>query len=132
MILKCFDSINIQDKSYWGKLEYNILKQIHIIKPEKFVDFMCITNKNLDSGEPRVSKDYFNKFFTILPVQIEKITTIDCLKICEVMLDQGLRSDRLLNYFIYPKIEKTVFKFKVNNYIYLIKMLIRLNFQVIF
>lgn len=80
-------------------------------------------------GVYRGSWEFFNKIITILPVQIEKMTTTDVIKVMEVMIVQNIKPTKLLRYFIYPKFEKTAKKLNFQVYIRMLKVLGKMQYQ---
>jgi hypothetical protein len=77
----------------------------------------------------RGSWEFFNKLITVLPVQIEKMTTLDVVRVMEVMILQNIKPTKLLRYFIYPKFEKTAKKLNFQVYIRMLKVLAEMQFQ---
>lgn len=51
---------------------------------------------------------------------------INVLEICH---DNNLNAERLINYFIFPKIEKGVHKYSFENYLHLLKVLAKMKYQ---
>ena len=51
---------------------------------------------------------------------------VDIIEICH---DNNLQAERLINYFLLPKIEKTVENFNFSNYIALLKVMAKVKYQ---
>lgn len=78
----------------------------------------------------RGSLRFMNLMVSILPMKVEKMTMLDVLRCVDVILDNNLKSDRLFNYFVYPKMEEEASKINFYVYIKLLKVLIRVGHEV--
>ncbi len=86
---------------------------------------MNILNRN----EIRGTREFSHKLITILPLHTPALRAKEMINILEICYDNNLNADRLINYFIIPKIEKSVNKFSFENYLYLLKVLAKMKYQ---
>lgn len=141
LLIHAFDNFDVKDLNYWSMLEKNIDKHLHQIKIPDFSKILSYFNKTLveeernDENEiikeriTRGSKDLFYKIYTILPMNVEKFTINELLIICEVYILQGIRNQRLLDYFIYPKLEEHIVHMNFRHYIRSLLFLINTKYE---
>ena len=77
----------------------------------------------------RGTREFSHKLITILPLHTPALRSKEMINILEICYDNNLNADRLINYFIIPRIEKSVHKFSFENYLYLLKILAKLKYQ---
>jgi len=85
--------------------------------------------KILNNGELRGTREFSHKLITILPIHTPSIRTKEIIDILEICHQNNLQAERLINYFLLPKIEKTVTKFNFENYILILKVLAKMKYQ---
>ena len=77
----------------------------------------------------RGTREFSHKLITILPLHTPALRSSEMVNILEICYDNNLNAERLINYFIIPKIEKSVKKFSFENYLYLLKILAKMKYQ---
>lgn len=77
----------------------------------------------------RGTREFSHKLITILPIHTPNLRSKEMINILEICHENNLQADRLINYFIIPKIEKTVHKFTYENYLELLKVLAKMKYQ---
>lgn len=77
----------------------------------------------------RGTREFSHKLITILPLHTPALRSKEMINILEICYDNNLQAERLINYFIIPKIEKSVEKFSFENYLYLLKVLAKMKYQ---
>jgi hypothetical protein len=92
---------------------------MHKLKPKDIVLFLRILNKSKE----RTDMDFMHKLMTIMPIHVEKLRDQDLLSLYEVMIEQNINNERLLKYFVYPRIEKRIGRFSFENYITALNLL---------
>ncbi len=77
----------------------------------------------------RGTREFSHKLITIMPIHTPSIRSREIIEIIEICTDNNLQAERLINYFLIPKIEKTVANFSFVNYILLLKVLAKMKYQ---
>lgn len=109
-----FDKINFSEKvNVWNGLVRSADRLMHKLKPKDIVLFLRILNRSKE----RTDIDFLHKLLTILPIHVEKLRDKDLLTLYQVMIEQNVNNERLLKYFVYPRIEKRIVRFSFENYI---------------
>ena len=98
---------------------------LHKLKPCDIVLLLEQLNKHPN----RTSKEFLNKLLTIIPIHIENLKDEELLTLIKVCVNQDLVNERLFNYFIYPRLENRVKRFKIKNYIRVLSLLCDLHYQ---
>lgn len=142
LIAHALDKFNCNNLEFWNLLEKNFDRLLHQIKITQFSFILRYFNKivreeernEIDEviSEPifRGSKEFFHKIYTIIPVHIEAMELDNLLVVCNVMLDQKIHNERLLNYFIYPKLEEKIPYMTFNHFIKMIEFCLGSKFEV--
>jgi hypothetical protein len=120
-----FDKLALKNNEMWNKLEVGIDKLLHNLKAKEIVFMLDLFNKD----SIRASKDFFTKLFTILPIHVQSLNIKEMNQIMQVYLDQNIQNERLLKYFIYPRIEKKIPIIKFNDYIETLNHLAELGYE---
>lgn len=77
----------------------------------------------------RGTREFSHKLITILPIHTPSIRFREMIEILQICTENNLQAERLINYFLLPKIEKTVHKFAFADYILLLKALAKMKYQ---
>lgn len=121
-----FDRLTLPENTkIWTMVEQAVEKFLHKLKPVQIILFLDLLNR-----EPnRTSKEFANKMLTILPIHVNSLSDKSIITLVEICLNKDLVNERLFNYFIYPRIESRIHKYSLSNYIKMLKLLGRLNYQ---
>jgi hypothetical protein len=98
---------------------------MHKLKPKDIILFLRILN---DSKE-RIDLDFIQKLMTIMPIHVEKLKDKELLTLLQVIIDQNIKNERLLNYFVMPRIENRVGRFSFDNYVSCLNLLSSLQYE---
>jgi len=98
---------------------------MHKLKPKDIVLFLRILN---DSKE-RTDMDFIHKLMTIMPIHVEKLKDRELLTLLQVIIDQNIQNERLLKYFVIPRIENRVGRFNFDNYVTVLNLLSALQYE---
>ncbi len=77
----------------------------------------------------RGTREFSHKLITILPIHTPSIRFREMIEVLEICCDNNLQAERLINYFLIPKIEKNLHKFSFDDYISLLKVLAKMHYQ---
>lgn len=77
----------------------------------------------------RGTREFSHKLITILPIHTPSIRFREMIEILDICGENNLQAERLINYFLLPKIEKTVHKFSFETYILLLRVLAKMKYQ---
>lgn len=114
-----YDRFQINDPKIWAGIERNIDKTLHKLKSRDFALLLSILNKKLNEEEERyrASLDIIHKILTIMPIHVDSISDWEVVTTLEAIAERQITSKRLLDYFIYPRIEAKVQSFRLELYI---------------
>lgn len=119
------DKLKIKNPSYWLKIESICDRLLHKLKCRHILTLLKILN----NSEMRGTREFSHKLITILPIHTPSIRFKEMIEILEICTENNLQAERLINYFLIPKIEKTVHKFSFGDYIQLLKVLSKMKYQ---
>lgn len=119
------DKLKIKNPSFWLKIESICDRLLHKLKCRDILTLLRILN----NSEMRGTREFSHKLITILPIHTPSIRFKEMLEILEICTDNNLQAERLINYFLIPKIENTVHKFVFADYIHLLKVLSKMKYQ---
>jgi hypothetical protein len=120
-----FHKFGLKSSDMWNKLEVAFDKLLHKLKAKQIVFLLDLFNKDSVRG----SKEFYSKLFTILPIHVEVLSIVEICQVIQVYRDQNLKNDRLLKYFIYPRIEKKMPLISLKNYVLTLNMLAELGYE---
>lgn len=83
----------------------------------------------LNKGDIRGTREFSHKLITILPIHTPSIRAKEIIGILDICAQKNLQAERLINYFLIPKIENTVQNFTFSNYIALLNVLAKMKYQ---
>jgi hypothetical protein len=98
---------------------------MHKLKPKDIVLFLRILNESKE----RTDMDFIHKLMTIMPIHVEKLKDRELLTLLQVIIDQNIQNERLLNYFVIPRIESRVGRFNFDNYVTVLNLLSALQYE---
>lgn len=98
---------------------------MHKLSPKDIVLFLRVLNRSNE----RTDMDFVHKLMTIMPIHVEKLRDKDLLCLLEVISNLNIQNERLLKYFIYPRLEKRIEKFSFDNYITSLNLLAALRYE---
>lgn len=144
-----FDKIDCNKIEIWKKLQNNVLRNLHQIKDENFVQYLCWFNKPIENNDItteseetslslefedkityRGNSEFFHRLITILPMKVDKITAYDVVRSLEVIYEQKINANKCVTYFIYPRFEKTAGVVKFSTYIRMLRILAKIGYNV--
>jgi hypothetical protein len=121
-----FDNLKInQELATWKRMEFSLDRHLHKLKPSEIVLLLELLNKHTN----RTSKEFLNKLLTIIPIHIESLKDEELLTLMKVCIQQDLVSERLFSYFIYPRVEQRVKRFRLGNYFRVLRLLSDLHYE---
>jgi hypothetical protein len=120
-----FDKLGLKSNEIWNKLEVSIDKLLHKLKAQQIVFILNLFNKD----SVRASKDFYVKLFTILPIHVQSLSLKEVNQLLRVYMDQGIQNERLLKYFVYPRIEKKIPDIKLDLYIETLNLLAEMGYD---
>ena len=98
---------------------------MHKLSPKDIVLFLRVLNRSNE----RADMDFIHKLMTIMPIHVEKLRDKELLCLLEVIANLNIQNERLLKYFIYPRLEKRIDKFSFDNYITSLNLLANLRYE---
>jgi hypothetical protein len=120
-----FNKLELKNTEIWNKLEKAFDKILHKLKAKQIVFILDLFNRDSIRG----TKDIYTKLFTILPIHIHSLNIGEMIQIMRVYVDQDIKNERLLKYFIFPRIEKKIPVISLDQYISTLNVLADLGFE---
>jgi hypothetical protein len=119
------DKLNIENPNLWNYVERAYDKVLHKLSSSQIVTILELLNKKSN----RVSREFSNKLITILPIHVQNLSDQHLIILIDICYHHDLANERLFKYFIFPRIENRISKVSFGNYIKILKLLSKLQYQ---